>query len=670
MHDVFISYSHEDVSIAETICSRLEEARIPCWYASRDIPAGAEREKTIAGALEESRVMVLVYTGHSNDSDEVHRELDAALRNGKTVIPFMCSDTEPSASIKYYISSLHWLNAANAPMDQSVGNLLVLVRRLLSDEDRSRIPDRSSAPAGKPPYWIFGLIAAVIVIAAVMIISGKNRKTDPVSGSTQAEIADTAAEQMPAENESQESAEAAKPAAQTSQESAAAEQQAADAVQESAAAEQPAAETSEEPAAEQPAADVSQKPAAEAETGSSTGAEDYLYSVAENYGSEGIKLDKYIGEEKSEIIIPESIEGQPVVVIGDNCFEDCEYIEQVVLPESLVYIGYRSFYNCTKLAKIDLPESLTGTAGWAFAFTDIAEMELPEEFDYLGYGTFYGCKNLERVALPPKVKDIYWDTFKNTPSLASVTIPNKRVDISSKAFNKDKDVTIIGVSGSYAEYYADCMGMGFEAYGDETGSYVPEEGVYYLYSFVTQDGVKGLVLDVYFGEETSVIEIPETLAGYPVLEIGEKLFSKCDYLEQVILPDSIRAIGNHAFSQCGNLSRINFPKSLTKLGNSALLGTALTEAVISGPLDKLEPYVFYDCKNLTNVVLPKTVTSIGTNTFAGENSLVSVTIPSPEITIDMNAFAKDADLTIIGVKGSNSERYAQKHELKFEEYSN
>ena len=38
--DVFVSHSLKDKAIAEAVCSRLEAAKIRCWIAPRDIPAG------------------------------------------------------------------------------------------------------------------------------------------------------------------------------------------------------------------------------------------------------------------------------------------------------------------------------------------------------------------------------------------------------------------------------------------------------------------------------------------------------------------------------------------------------------------------------------------------------------------------------------------------------
>ena len=81
-HDVFISYANEDKSIADAICVRLESRGIRCWIAPRDIPPGTAWAEAIIRAIGESRIMVLVYSAHSNCSQQVPRELERAVSKG------------------------------------------------------------------------------------------------------------------------------------------------------------------------------------------------------------------------------------------------------------------------------------------------------------------------------------------------------------------------------------------------------------------------------------------------------------------------------------------------------------------------------------------------------------------------------------------------------------
>jgi len=60
-----------------------------------------------------------------------------------------------------------------------------------------------------------------------------------------------------------------------------------------------------------------------------------------------------------ELVIPDTIEGNPVISIGDNAFGDCENLTSITIPESVTSIGIRAFWSCTSLTSITIPESVT-----------------------------------------------------------------------------------------------------------------------------------------------------------------------------------------------------------------------------------------------------------------------------------------------------------------------
>src|ERR1035441_5647822 len=62
-HEVFISYSNKDKNVADAICATLEALPLRCWIAPRDVTAGHSWGSSIIEAIEEAKVMVLVYSG-------------------------------------------------------------------------------------------------------------------------------------------------------------------------------------------------------------------------------------------------------------------------------------------------------------------------------------------------------------------------------------------------------------------------------------------------------------------------------------------------------------------------------------------------------------------------------------------------------------------------------
>jgi hypothetical protein len=130
-HDIFISYSHEDKAIADAICAMLESHTIRCWIAPRDVLPGEDYPASIINAIEQCRIMVLVYSSKSNNSDHVIRELTKAVSSGAIIIPFRIEDIPLSKNMEYLIGIPHWLDALTPPLEQHIDKLVETVKVLL-----------------------------------------------------------------------------------------------------------------------------------------------------------------------------------------------------------------------------------------------------------------------------------------------------------------------------------------------------------------------------------------------------------------------------------------------------------------------------------------------------------------------------------------------------------
>jgi len=126
-HDVFISYSNKDKTIADAVCSKLEDQSIRCWMAPRDVPPGANFAGAIMQAIGEAHVFVLIWSANTNTSEHILNELNQAFDQGKTVIPFRVENVEPSLSLKYYIGRTHWLDALTPPLEKHIGTLSMTI---------------------------------------------------------------------------------------------------------------------------------------------------------------------------------------------------------------------------------------------------------------------------------------------------------------------------------------------------------------------------------------------------------------------------------------------------------------------------------------------------------------------------------------------------------------
>jgi hypothetical protein len=82
---------------------------------------------------------------------------------------------------------------------------------------------------------------------------------------------------------------------------------------------------------------------------------------------------------ETEIIVPETIGGLPVRILGEECFYQHRYITSVELPNSLTTIENGPFYRCYSLEEMAIPASVTD----------------------IGYNPFWRCPSLTRIAVDP-----------------------------------------------------------------------------------------------------------------------------------------------------------------------------------------------------------------------------------------------------------------------------
>lgn len=150
-HDVFISHSNTDRTVANAVCAILEQAGIRCWMAPRDIVPGKSWAGEIVRAISETKVMVLIFTGEANRSPQILREVERAVGHRVVILPFKVEDVVPAEDLEYFISSQHWLDAVTPPMEQHIDYLARTVRRVLEDSGRA-IPEAHLLPPRDPAH--------------------------------------------------------------------------------------------------------------------------------------------------------------------------------------------------------------------------------------------------------------------------------------------------------------------------------------------------------------------------------------------------------------------------------------------------------------------------------------------------------------------------------------
>jgi serine/threonine protein kinase len=147
----FISYAHEDQTVAEAVRDALEEGGILCWIAPRDAKGGRPYSGQITQAIREAQVLVLVLSSASNRSKHVLREVERAAHCQNHLLTFRIEPVTPADDLVYFLGADHWVDGFRPlPPTQHFPTLLEHVRSLLrSAETALESSDQSDGPASE-----------------------------------------------------------------------------------------------------------------------------------------------------------------------------------------------------------------------------------------------------------------------------------------------------------------------------------------------------------------------------------------------------------------------------------------------------------------------------------------------------------------------------------------
>lgn len=118
----------------------------------------------------------------------------------------------------------------------------------------------------------------------------------------------------------------------------------------------------------------------------------------------------------SSLVIPESIDGVPVVAIGERAFRDCSSLKgDVVLPKSIVAIEKEAFMNADGLnGRIYFPQSLKVISDRAFYGCQSLQGDLiiPDSVETIGDEAFSHCVEIGSAAYGGRgLKSVGRDVF-------------------------------------------------------------------------------------------------------------------------------------------------------------------------------------------------------------------------------------------------------------------
>ena len=135
-----------------------------------------------------------------------------------------------------------------------------------------------------------------------------------------------------------------------------------------------------------------------------------------------------------ELVIPETVEGNPVTSIGELAFRDCSDLREIKIPNSVVSIGNQAFTSCFDLEKITIPNGVVSIGEKVFFFcVSLKSITIPNSVTSIKRGAFERCVSLESITIPKGVTSIGDGAFQNS-SLNLIIFKGKAPSVGRDVF--------------------------------------------------------------------------------------------------------------------------------------------------------------------------------------------------------------------------------------------
>ncbi len=381
-------------------------------------------------------------------------------------------------------------------------------------------------------------------------------------------------------------------------------------------------------------------------TGCFGGETEEINGITYNLNGEGTgyNVTRALGDFGTDIVIPDTYEGLPVVGISDGAFYGCSNMRSLVIPASVNYIGSRAFAECSNLKTVTINGSIREIKDETFMHcTALTDFTIPSTVEKIGEGAFFDCYHLYAVTLPAGLTEIGEDAFRGCHKLIEV-----------------QNLSSIRLDNYYSE-------AGYVAYYAEHIYSNGRSKIENIDGYIFYSTAEDTVLLGYIGEETDLV-LPERDFD-PQYPIYRYAFYGCDELTSITMHEGITAIDKAAFTDCTGLSavRIENPNAWCRIvfdeehsnplfyaKHLYLNGEEMHVLDNINAFSSIEDFAFINCESLIDVTLPNGMEHIGHSAFYGCTNLVTVSLPETVETLSDRAFSCCKSLTAINMPESIS----------------
>ena len=350
--------------------------------------------------------------------------------------------------------------------------------------------------------------------------------------------------------------------------------------------------------------------------------------------------------------------------IPPNCFENCHYLTDIYIGNSVESIGFQSFLS-TNVDEIVLPESVRFIDGFAFNYCqNLRVVVLPLALEELHWGVFNMCPNMEQLYLGNNVTIHYDLEEDNTPfsnGHEEAEYPRNLTIYSPQEGD--------GKSVAPAKQFADDLGISYQVgifhheFAEAMGQMVYGKSDTY---WVFQDGVLTLLgkgETPFFRTENSDrrawgVRQPD----WKLVDGEAPWYPYRNRIYAVVVDPGVTVLNRGALCDLPNLEHLNLG-SVRAIGSGAIDNCGLEQMWINDTTHTIEALAITDCPNLRRLEIHNGCGYLGQGALKGNTALEELYFFSGGEKFSGELFdgVGPDNLTIYARPDSPAEKYAAEH---------